>query len=98
MTERAALPRITKAYARGLIVKEKYIVDEEMCVVVYIARLKNNHRIVTKAIVANSNAFDPERGKAIAREKAIDEIIESEMYVLRSKLHENKMKEVGDVD
>lgn len=83
-----AYPRITKAYAKSLIEKEKIISDPEMLVTVCITKLKNGRRIVTDAIVANKAAFDSKRGIVVARRKAIDEIIRLELYLLCSKLHE----------
>lgn len=91
-------PRITKAYARSLIDKEKIIIDAEMSVVICIVKLKNNHRLIGEAIVANRDTFDAERGTQIARDKVIEQIIQAEMYQLRTKLYEQKHKEVNDVD
>ncbi|BEG72728.1 hypothetical protein [Pseudomonas phage PA1C] len=82
-------PRITKAYAKSLIVKEKIISDPEMLVTVCITKLRNGHRIVTDAIVANKAAFDSKRGVVVARRKAIEEIIRLELYLLRDKLYEH---------
>lgn len=81
-------PRITRAYAKSLIVVEKITVESELSVVVIIVKLKNNQRVVGDAIVANPNTFDPDRGIHIAREKIIDKIIQLEMYLLRTKLAE----------
>jgi len=54
-------PRITKGYAKSLIAQEQIVVNAEMCVVICIVRLKNGHRLVTDAIVANSGMFDATR-------------------------------------
>lgn len=91
-------PRITKAYAKSLIVMEKIIVDADMSVVICMVKLKNNQRLIADAIVANMGTFDPERGTQIARDKIIKKIIELEMYQLRTKLSETKHKEVNHVD
>lgn len=81
-------PRVTKAYAESLIAVEKYHVDEELAVVICLVRLKTGQRTVGEAIVANTDMFDIERGKSVARKKVIKAIMESEMYVLRTKLYE----------
>jgi hypothetical protein len=91
-------PRITKAFAKALIVKEKIIIDTEMQVVICIVKLKNGHRLIDHAIVANRGTFDPARGTVIAKAKVIEQIMSAEMYQLRTKLHEQKLKEVGDAD
>lgn len=83
-------PRITKAYAKSLIVEEKSIIETSMSVVIYIVRLKNNHRFVGDAIVANPSAFEAEKGLAIAKAKVIDQIMKAEMYQLRTKLNETR--------
>lgn len=90
---RTALPRITKAYAKSLIAKERIIVDEEMSVVICIVKLTNEHRLVAEAIVANCNIFNAARGTAIVRAKIIEKIIDREMYLLRAKLHEQRLAE-----
>ncbi|AEH03512.1 hypothetical protein AVT69_gp087 [Pseudomonas phage PhiPA3] len=97
-TERIELiyPRITKSYARSLIIEEKIISDEDMLVTVCIVKLKNGHRIVTDAIVANKAAFDSKRGVIVARRKAIEEIIRLELYLLRQKKYERSLE--GDTD
>ncbi|ARV76762.1 hypothetical protein PHABIO_131 [Pseudomonas phage Phabio] len=87
-----AHPRVTKAYAISLIDVEKYIVDEELSIIVCFVRLKNGHRYIGDAIVANSDKFEDMRGKAVARNKVIDQIIADEMYVLRTKLYESTKK------
>lgn len=92
------LPRITKAYAKSLIAMERIVVDTDMSVVIVMVKLKNRQRFVADAIVANTEIFDPERGTQIAREKIYRKIIDAEMYQLRTKLHEQKNKEVNDVD
>lgn len=94
---RLVYPRITKAYAKSLIAKEKIIADPEMCIVVCIVQLKNEHRLITDAIVANSGLFDAEKGTQIARDKMINKIMDLEMYQLRTHLHEDRMKEVTNV-
>lgn len=81
-------PRITRAYAESLIKAEKIFADPEMSVVICVARLKNRHRVVGTAIVANQKLYDYDTGVAIARGKVIDQIIKDEMYVLRTKLSE----------
>lgn len=81
-------PRVTKAYAESLIAVEKYHYDEELAVVICLVKLVNGQRAVGEAIVANPELFDLERGKSVARKKVIKEIMENEMYLLRSKLHE----------
>lgn len=87
-------PRITKAYANSLIVIEKYFVDHELSVVVCIVKLKNRHRLTADAIVANSDVFEQERGKNVARKKILEKIIEHEMYQLRTMLsNESKQGE-----
>lgn len=80
-------PRITRAYAKSLIEFERLISDPEMLITVYMVRLKNGHRIVTDAIVANKELFDSKRGESVAKKKAIDQIIKDELYLLRDKLH-----------
>lgn len=85
-------PRITKAYARSLIKKEKIIIDHEMSIVIYIVKLINEHRLLTEAIVANKGLFDPDKGTEIAREKMLTKIIELEMYQMRSCIHEQRQK------
>lgn len=95
---RPVYPRITKAYARSLIDKEKIVADPEMCVVVCMVRLKNNHRLITEAIVANSDLFDAEKGTQIARDKMIAKIMDLEMYQLRTHLQEDRTKEVHDAN
>lgn len=91
-------PRITKAYARSLIDVEKIIIDHDMSVVICLVKLKSEHRVIGTAIVANRNTFEEARGTKIARDKVIDQIIQSEMYQLRSKIHEQKQKEVSNAD
>ena len=91
-------PRITKATAKALIAMEKIIIDTDMSVVICMVRLKNGQRCVAHAIVANHKTFDPERGTQIARAKIIEEIIQLEMYDLRKKLYDQKLKEVGNAD
>ncbi len=81
-------PRITRAYAESLIKAEKIFSDSDMSVVICVARLKNNHRVIGTAVVANQKLFDRDKGVTIARGKVIDQIIKDEMYVLRSKLSE----------
>lgn len=95
-SDRVVFPRVTKAYAKSLIVKERMVVDHEMCIVVCMVKLVNGHRLTAEAIVANNSSFDPEKGETIAREKVIDKIINLEMYNLRSKLHEHKLKEASN--
>jgi len=90
---RAVLPRITKAYARSLISKERIVVDEDMCIVICMVKLKNEHRLVAEAIVANNLTFNVERGTKIARAKIIEKIIDREMYLLRAKLQEQREAE-----
>lgn len=96
--DRLSHPRITKAYAKSLIAVEKITVDTDLSVVVIIVKLKNEQRFVADAIVANQNTFDPNRGIQIARDKIIDQIVRAEMYQLRTKLSEQKLKEVNNVD
>lgn len=91
-------PRITKAYAKSLIETEKIVVDHELSVVICIVRLKNNHRLVGTALVANHKTFDPDIGTKIARDKVLKQIIQDEMYVLRTKLSAHVQKEVGNAD
>ena len=91
-------PRITKATAKALIALEKVIIDTDMSMVVIMVRLTNGQRLLGEAIVANHERFDPERGTQIARAKIIDQIIKLEMYDLRKKLYDQKLKEVGDAD
>lgn len=93
---RVVLPRITKAYAKSLIASEKIIVVEEMSVVLCVVKLVNEHRLVADAIVANCNTFNAERGANIARAKIIEKIIDREMYLLRTKLHEQRLEEKPD--
>ncbi|ABY62977.1 hypothetical protein ST201phi2-1p147 [Pseudomonas phage 201phi2-1] len=91
-------PRITKGYAKSLIAEEQIVVNAEMCVVICMVRLNNGHRLVTDAIVANSGLFDAARGTQIARDKMISKIMELEMYQMRTRLHDERTKEVTDVD
>lgn len=86
-------PRVTKAYAISLIDTEKYDIDHELSVVTCKVRLFSGHREVGHAIVANSDLFEEQRGKAVARKKVIDKIIELEMYKLRDNLYKNKQGE-----
>lgn len=85
-------PRVTIAYANSLIDIEKYDVDHELCIVTCRVRLKNSHRFTGEAIVANSEHFDIDRGKSVARKKVIDKIMEAEMYLLRTRLYEQSIK------
>ncbi len=91
-------PRITKSYAKSLIAKEKTIYDAEMCIVVHMVILKNDHRLVTDALVANSELFDPIKGEQIARDKMLSKIMDLEMYQLRTHLTEERTKEVTHVE
>ena len=77
---------------------EKVIIDTDMSVVVILVKLTNGQRLIGEAIVANHERFDPVRGTQIARAKIINEIIRLEMYDLRKKLHDQKLKEVGNAD
>lgn len=96
--EQQRYPRITRNYAKSLIVKERIFIDDEMSVVICVAVLQNEQRVVGTALVANKNTFDPKIGTAIARGKVIDQIIQSELYQLRTLLHSQKLKEVGDAN
>lgn len=91
---RQMYPRITKGYAKSLIAKEQIIINAEMCVVICIVRLNNGHRLVTHAIVANSGLFDADKGTQIAREKMINTIMDLEMYQMRTRLQEERTKEI----
>lgn len=91
---RLMYPRITKGYAKSLIAQEQIIVNAEMCVVICIVKLTNGHRLITDAIVANSGVFNADKGTQIAREKMIDKIMDLEMYQLRTRLQEDRIKEV----
>lgn len=93
---RLMYPRITKGYAKSLIVQEQIIVNAEMCVVICIVKLANGHRLVTDAIVANSGVFDAGKGTQIARDKMIAKIMDLEMYQLRTHLQEDRIKEVSN--
>lgn len=81
-------PRITRAYAESLIVKERIVVDKELLITVYMVQLKNGHRLVKDAIVANKELFDEGKGIDVAKRKVIDEIISNELYQMRTKLSE----------
>lgn len=91
-TPRVQFPRITKAYAKSLIVKERIVADNDLSVVICIVKLVNGHRVIGTAIVANSDIFDVARGTNIARAKVIEQIIDREMYVLRTNLNERKSR------
>jgi len=81
-------PRVTKALAESLIDIERYHVDKDLSVVICLVKLKTGQRFIGDAIVANCDLFEEERGKGVARKKVINKIMESEMYVLRTKLYE----------
>lgn len=91
---RPIYPRITKSYAKSLIAEEKIIIDVDMCVVICIAKLVNDHRLITHAIVANSGLFDADKGTQIARDKMLDVIMDLEMYQMRTCLQEERSKEI----
>lgn len=95
---RTVYPRITKGYAKSLIAEEEIIACPKMCVVVCMVRLTNGHRLLTDAIVANSGLFDPDKGTQIAREKMINKIMDLEMYQMRTRLTEERTKEVTHVE
>lgn len=85
-------PRVTKAYAESLIDVEKYHIDKELSVVICLVMLKSGQRFLGDAMVANCNLFEEQRGKGVARKKVINKIMESEMYVLRTKLYEENQQ------
>lgn len=75
---------ITKDHIKSLIDVERFYIDTELLITVCMIRLKNGHRVVTDAIVANREAFNINRGKVVARRKAYEEITRYEVYLKRN--------------
>lgn len=56
--------------------------------------LQNGYTVTGESACVSSANFDPEIGKKIARQKAVDKIWELEGYLLRQKLYEQSFEQV----
>lgn len=83
-------PRLTRDYAETLVKETHYHNFPGTRVTVCCVATLNGHEFVGDAICDEKRRFDFEKGKKIAFEKVLMQIIASERYLLRQRLHEHR--------
>lgn len=83
-------PKLTLSYLESLIESEDYHHFPNTGVTVCCLILKNDYTITEDVVCANRKLFDPVKGKAQAKRKAIQRLMEHEYYLLRHLLTEQQ--------
>lgn len=88
-------PRVTPAAIEDAIVAEQYHVFPGTTLTVCCLTLRNGFTVTGESAAASPMNFDEELGRKIARDHARNKIWQLEGYLLRQRLHEDRVREAG---
>lgn len=88
-------PRVTPAQLDAAIVAEQYHVFDGTTLTVCCLTLRNGFTVTGESAAASPENFDAELGRKIARGHARDKIWALEGYLLRERLHVDRVREAG---
>lgn len=89
-------PRLTVQYLRSKIVEEQYYYFESTRTTVCSIRIDNGFSITTSVVCSNPDSYDAATGQKHAFNKALDKLRKREHYVLKQRLYEDKLTQMGE--
>lgn len=91
-------PRLTVQYLRSRIVDEQYYYFERTRTTVCSIHIDNGFSITTSVVCSNPENYDAAAGQKHAFNKALDKLRKCEYYVLKQRLHDEQLAQVGEND